>query len=304
MAEQLDETPSLATQDSSSLHKDDGSLTSGDILDDAQIEERLRDADELKQDGNEAFRSKEWSSALVYYSTALAKLPKRKETGHKDPIKNLNETESGLKEAEDRKGKGKADTTQKPETTQTPEPIQTPLEAECSKARAILNANIGACRMKLGDDKAAVDACTEALRDDPKYVKALQRRAACNEKINSWSALSSAQEDYQTIIELVPSSSPMSNDAKRSLYYIKPRVEAAQKKETAEMMDKFKGLGNTILGKFGLSTDNFKFEPNGKGGYNMNFSQCVLRSSILSEDQRSNPLMHSIKYCMLAYECE
>ena len=70
-------------------------------------------------------------------------------------------------------------------------------------------------------------------------------------------------------------------------------MRAAQEKETAEMMDKLKGLGNTILGtslpreinstiqdtviyflgKFGLSTDNFKFEPNGQGGYSMNFAR-------------------------------
>ena len=56
------------------------------------------------------------------------------------------------------------------------------------------------------------------------------------------------------------------------------------------MVDKMKGLGNSILGernakklevtlrrpntgRFGLSTDNFKFEPNGQGGYSLNFSQ-------------------------------
>lgn len=50
--------------------------------------------------------------------------------------------------------------------------------------------------------KASPQACvvmhTEqwiaALSDDPHYVKALQRRAASNEKIGTWSALSSAQE--------------------------------------------------------------------------------------------------------------
>jgi hypothetical protein len=33
-----------------------------------------------------------------------------------------------------------------------------------------------------------------ALRDDPKYVKALQRRAASNATIDSWTSLSAAVE--------------------------------------------------------------------------------------------------------------
>lgn len=36
--------------------------------------------------------------------------------------------------------------------------------------------------------------CPLALVDDPNYVKALQRRAASNERINSWSSLVTAQE--------------------------------------------------------------------------------------------------------------
>ncbi len=56
------------------------------------------------------------------------------------------------------------------------------------------------------------------------------------------------------------------------------------------MLDKLKTLGNGILGtfasvhveeiklmrylgNFGLSTDNFKLEPNGQGGYSVNFSR-------------------------------
>jgi len=65
----------------------------------------------------------------------------------------------------------------------------------------------------------------------------------------------------------------MFRETERSLGLLKPRAEAAQKKETAEMVDKLKGLGNSILGNFGLSTDNFKFEPNGQGGYSVNFSR-------------------------------
>jgi hypothetical protein len=103
------------------------------------------------------------------------------------------------------------------------------------------------------------------LLDDPAYVKALQRRAASNEKINSWSSLTSTQEgmnftpefivfytrlwvDYTTLLKLLPSSSPQIREIEISLQRLKPRVEAAQKQETAEMLGKLKGLGNTILG--------------------------------------------------------
>lgn len=98
--------------------------------------------------------------------------------------------------------------------------------------------------------------------------------------------------DYTNLLRILPPSAPQVEELKRSLKLLKPRVEAAQKAETAEMLDKLKGLGNSILGmclsvwygsgrrdnlsfsgNFGLSTDNFKFQPNGQGGYSMNFSQ-------------------------------
>jgi len=142
-----------------------------------------------------------------------------------------------------------------------------------AKARSILHANRGACHVKLGEHKEAVEACSQALIDDPKYVKALQRRAASNESINSWSSLTAAQEDYTTLLKLLAPSSSQAKEIERSLMRLKPRIEIAQKQETAEMLDKLKGLGNGILGNFGLSTDNFKFEPNGQGGYSMNFSR-------------------------------
>lgn len=48
-----------------------------------------------------------------------------------------------------------------------------------------------------------------ALKDDPHYVKALQRRAASNETLDTWTSLSSAQEGAfsltHSLVSLLPS---------------------------------------------------------------------------------------------------
>ncbi|KAH8102476.1 TPR-like protein [Cristinia sonorae] len=246
------------------------------VLDDTQIQRLLDEANDLKLQGNEHFRKQSWDEALGVYRSALGKLPKRKVRAQ------TIEEKVRSREPEDTKGKGRdtgeevdeVDQSSSPEPPAEPEPEPTELERECAKARAVLNSNIGACFVKLGDHKEVVHACTEALHDDPTYVRALQRRATSNEQIGSWSALSSAQEDYTKLLDLLPPTSPQLSETKRALLALKPRVEAAQKRETDEMLDKLKGLGNSILGNFGLSTNNFQFTPNGQGGYSMNFVRC------------------------------
>jgi len=154
--------------------------------------------------------------------------------------------------------------------------VTSPAVSEADKAvvslRAVLNANIGACFVKLGDHKEAVKSCSEAILDDPTYIKARERRAASNDILNTWTSLTAVQEDYNALLKLV-TSPPQQSDIRRKLQLLKPRLDAAQKQETDEMLNKLKGLGNSILGNFGLSTDNFKFQPNGAGGYSVNFSQ-------------------------------
>ncbi|KAK2461768.1 hypothetical protein APHAL10511_006231 [Amanita phalloides] len=206
----------------------------------------LRSAEELKAEGNEHFRAGRWKEALGVYRSGLGELQQGTDTTQ-DP--------RNAEDAEDE-----------------PNPT-TKLDKDCSKARAILHANIAACCVKLGEHKEAVEACTQALSDDPEYLKALQRRASSNEILGTWSSLSAAQEDYNTLLKILPESDSRRHGVSSALQQLKPRIEASQKRETAEMLDKLKGVGNNILGRFGLSTDNFQFVPNAQGGYSMNFTR-------------------------------
>jgi hypothetical protein len=86
----------------------------------------------------------------------------------------------------------------------------------------------------------------------------LQRKVLCY-GIVSWSIVIKRLSiylltDYTALLELLPPSSAPFRETERSLQSLKPRAEAAQKQETAEMLDKLKGLGNSLLG---MSPDSY-----------------------------------------------
>ena len=76
-------------------------------------------------------------------------------------------------------------------------------------------------------------------------------------KVRDTGALSSllftSSLDYNKLLTLLPPTSPQIAEIQRTVRSLKPRVEIAQKRETGEMMDKLKGLGNSVLGMFPLS---------------------------------------------------
>jgi hypothetical protein len=108
-------------------------------------------------------------------------------------------------------------------------------------------------------------------------VKMLMRRAKAKTELDGWANLQAADEDYRVLLS--PAMEPVLGPTdKRSVLEsaraLGPRLNKAKEQEMAEMMGKLKGLGNSFLKPFGLSTENFKFEQDAKtGGYSMNFDQ-------------------------------
>ena len=99
------------------------------------------------------------------------------------------------------------------------------------------------------------------------YTKALLRRAVAQEALGDPSA---ALEDAKRAAEMDPSS----KEAAEMVPRLERAAAAHLEQQKEEMMGKLKDLGNTVLGKFGMSLDNFKAtqDPN-TGSYSISFQQ-------------------------------
>mmetsp|Transcript_4064 Transcript_4064/g.6208 ORF Transcript_4064/g.6208 Transcript_4064/m.6208 type:complete len:108 (+) Transcript_4064:590-913(+) len=106
------------------------------------------------------------------------------------------------------------------------------------------------------------------------YVKALIRRAEACEKLEKYDV---AIEDLQVLLKSPSQDATPSvvDKAKRDLIRLNSLHEKKMEEMKNEAIGKLKDLGNTLLGKFGMSLDNFKVnqDPNGGGGYNISFNK-------------------------------
>ncbi|CAB3370711.1 Hypothetical predicted protein [Cloeon dipterum] len=135
-----------------------------------------------------------------------------------------------------------------------------------AKDLAILHANRAAALLKVALVDEAIKDCDKAVKLDPKYVRALARRAGAYETKEK---LDEALEDWKQVLEIDPDH----REARAAVHRLPGEINERNEKLKSEMIDKLKGLGDMILRPFNLSTNNFKLTPNEAGGYSVQFEK-------------------------------
>ncbi|XP_041027432.1 tetratricopeptide repeat protein 1 isoform X1 [Juglans microcarpa x Juglans regia] len=132
---------------------------------------------------------------------------------------------------------------------------------------SICHANRAVCFLKLGKYDETIKECTKALELNPTYMKALIRRGEAYEKLERFEE---AIVDLKKILELDPSN----DQARKTIHRLEPLAEEKREKMKEEMIGKLKEMGNSLLGRFGMSVDNFKAvkDPN-SGSYSISFQR-------------------------------
>eukprot|EP00357_Protocruzia_adherens_P013497 CAMPEP_0114984322 /NCGR_PEP_ID=MMETSP0216-20121206/7213_1 /TAXON_ID=223996 /ORGANISM="Protocruzia adherens, Strain Boccale" /LENGTH=237 /DNA_ID=CAMNT_0002346447 /DNA_START=35 /DNA_END=748 /DNA_ORIENTATION=- len=143
--------------------------------------------------------------------------------------------------------------------------ILDPCPNELRPMKSIFYSNIAICHRRMEKLPEVIKYCTMSIEHDETFVKPLLNRASAyydEEKPDK------ALEDIKKVKEIDPS---YDCDTLYKKYEKEAQIKFEKDKE--EMVGKLKDLGNMFLGKFGLSTDNFKMQQNDSGSYNIQFQQ-------------------------------
>ena len=162
-------------------------------------------------------------------------------------------------------------------------------EIDFKEQLCILNSNMGLCFIKMvkyfinffintnlnlnltiflqNEDKKAIECFTKSLDYDNKYIKAYVNRMLTLNKLEDFIE---ALDDFNKIKEIDYNIYLKYRHMEKELNY---KAEIKKKQMTEEVMGKLKEVGNSFLGLFGLSTNNFQMQQNASGGYSINFQK-------------------------------
>jgi len=118
---------------------------------------------------------------------------------------------------------------------------------------AVFYGNRAAAYMADNELSLTIEDCTAALELKNDYVKVLMRRSVCYEKTDN---IEGAFQDAKKTLELDPSWPKIRETVAR----LELQYNAKMERLKEDALGKLKDLGNSILGNFGMSLDNFKME--------------------------------------------
>jgi tetratricopeptide (TPR) repeat protein len=238
-------------------------------------------SEEHKEVGNDYFRQGAYQQAYDAYTDAIEACPgmtgeeilKEKEAFEEQEHALAMERQRKKWEAESRpKNKdGKEDATasaEKEQTTDEKEKIKQykpPMHVYGDKL-AVYHANRAAVCMHLQQYENAIRDCDIAILLNPTYTKAWVRRSSAHEKVEK---VEEALADAKQAQQLDPSNASIRKNVTRLQKMEDERLEKLKE----ETLGKLKDLGNSILGNFGLSLDNFKATQGADGSYSIAFDQ-------------------------------
>jgi len=235
--------------------------------------------EELKKQGNEQFKKGSYLEAFDLYTEAIEACPSKykgeeilqlkdefDEKQRSEALQRNRLSEERRRKMEDEKTSGEPS---QPVESNKPQPLKIfELSQEDKNDKlAVYYCNRAATLQHMEKFDDAVKDCDVSVLLNPKYIKAFVRRSAAYEKLED---TESALRDAKAALELEPRNAIIRKTVARL-----EKVEAERlEKLKEETLGKLKDLGNSLLGNFGLSLDNFQAVQDPKtGSYNISFNQ-------------------------------
>ncbi|KAI8109427.1 hypothetical protein M9434_000709 [Picochlorum sp. BPE23] len=225
------------------IHFNQGEEGVEEVISEEERKRRMEEAEVYREEGNRLFKEQNYIEALELYTKALEVAPV--EPRKKPSVAANNATDNKEEEGE-----------------------STESHQDHRQKRSVYFANRAACQIALRDYESAANDCSDAIDLDPSYLKAYMRRAMAFEHMEEY------DRGLQDAKHILDSIDPSNAFARAYVTRVTPLAEKKQEQLKEEMMSKLKDLGNSLLGNFGLSLDNFKAEQDPEtGSYSVKFSQ-------------------------------